>query len=78
MFGLWNGVEWMVSWSFFLFLTPVAKLVGVVCTEVSVAPNVELSGTQKHMLLNVVKEKRSYIPKAGVQLSKERLERDRM
>lgn len=32
---------------FFYFLAPVTKLIGVVCTEVSVAPNVELLERQE-------------------------------
>lgn len=42
--GLWNGVDWMVGFVYFSFLTPVTELIGVVRTEVAIAPNVELKG----------------------------------
>ena len=48
--GLWNGVDRMVGLCFsssFVFLAPVTKLIGVVSTEVSVAPNVELMERQE-------------------------------
>lgn len=52
---LWNGIDWMVVFCF-LFLTPVTKLIGIVRTEVSVAPNVELMGRQRQILLNIIKQ----------------------
>lgn len=55
---LWNGVDWMVVFFvfLFLFLTPVTKLIGIVRTEVSVAPNVELMGRQRQILLNIIRQ----------------------
>lgn len=50
----------LIGWSFvffsFLFLTPVTKLIGIVRTEVSVAPNVELMGRRRQILLNIIKQ----------------------
>ena len=68
--GLWNGVDWMVGFVFFrfffcFFLTPVSKLIGIIRTEVSVAPNVELMERQRQILLTVMKQitiKCGYVP----------------
>lgn len=49
-------IGWSFFFSFFLFLTPVTKLIGIVRTEVSVAPNVELMGRQRHILLNIIEQ----------------------
>lgn len=53
------------NFSFLFFLTAVTKLIGVVRAEVSVAPNVELMGRQRHILLTIMKQitiKHCYVP----------------
>lgn len=60
--GLWNGVDWMVDFvpsHPSIFLTAVTKLIGIIRTEISIAPDVELmtghrdwSEWHKHCLLD--------------------------
>lgn len=52
----------LIGWSILCFsislllLTPVTKLIGIVRTEVSVAPNVELNGRKRQILLTIMKQ----------------------